>query len=419
MRKTNTHIAFVVKYFPTVSETFIVNQINGLIDAGYTVDLYAYTSVNAPLIHSSLKKHGLVEKVNYFVKPPESKILRFIVFIQWVFKNFFNAKWGLLYKTLNFFKYGKEAYTLKLFFEAQWFLVPNAFTLIHVHFGMNGNRIAKLKAIGVIPKYVKLINTFHGYDLSPEKLPLYAKQYSDLLQEADAFTVNTPYLEGLLKQVNTNNIPCFVLPVGLDTSYFKREKEKGKTDYFDIVFCGRLIPFKAPDLAIEIIKKLIDSGYSNVRLHIIGDGPLKQQLQTDVLNKKLDENVFFYGNLSQETIKLRFQQSDIFILPGRYDIKTGRAETQGLVVQEAQAMCLPVIVSDVGGIKYGVLQNKSGFVIAENDIDGFVKAIQKLIYNPNMKVEMGENGRSFVVENYDNKVLTNKLLLVYKNITSF
>lgn len=417
MNIPNKHIAFVVKYFPTVSETFIVNQINGLIDAGYTVDLYAYVPLNKQLTHGSLKKHGLVEKVNYFVTSPASKILRFTVFIKWILQNLFNIKWRLLCKTLNFVKYGKEAYTLKLFFEAQWFLVPTSFTLIHTHFGMNGNRIAKLKAIGVIPTFVKLINTFHGYDLSPEKLPLYAKQYSDLFKEADAFTVNTPYLESLLKQVNTNNNPCYVLPVGLDTSYFKKDQEKANTDYFDIVFCGRLIPFKAPDLAIKILKQVINSGVTNVRLHIIGDGPMKQRLHVDVQNNKLDKNVFFYGKLSQEAIKLRFQQADVFLLPGRYDEQTGRAETQGLVVQEAQAMRLPVIVSDVGGMKYGVLPNTSGYVIGENDVDGFVKAIQELLLNPNKKEELGLNGRNFVVKNYDNKVLTDALLLIYDKIT--
>lgn len=417
MSKTNKHIAFIVKYFPTVSETFIVNQINGLLDAGYTVQLYAYVQLENTLIHDSLKKHHLLENVNYFVKPPASKVHRFVLFIKWLFRNFYGIKWPVLFKTLNCFKYGKRAYTLSLFFEAQWFLVPYKWELIHAHFGMNGNRVAQLKAIGVLPKSVKLINTFHGYDLSPDMLPLYAEQYSDLFREADAFTVNTPYLDQLLKQVNAHNKPSYILPVGLDTSYFKKEQEKVNTAYFDVVFCGRLIPFKGPDLAIKIIKQLVESGYNTVRLHLIGAGLMNEQLHKDVLSHKLEAHVLFYGKLSQEAIKLRFQESDVFILPGRYDLQTGRAETQGLVVQEAQAMSLPVIVSDVGGIKYGVVPNKSGFVIAENDIDGFVVAIEQLILNPNKKAEFGENGRNFVVKNYDNKVLTDALLSIYNTIT--
>ena len=47
------NVAIVVRYFPTVSETFIVNQINGLIDAGVNVHLYAYKKVEVPFIHES------------------------------------------------------------------------------------------------------------------------------------------------------------------------------------------------------------------------------------------------------------------------------------------------------------------------------------------------------------------------------
>ncbi|MDO6597686.1 glycosyltransferase [Oceanihabitans sp. 2_MG-2023] len=416
MSKQDKHIAIVVKYFPTVSETFIVNQINGLLDAGCKVDLYAYVAIENALIHKSLKKYNLLEKVKYFISPPTLKRKRFIVFLNWIFENFFSIKWNLLFKTLHFFKYGKEAYTLKLFFEAQWFLVPNTVDIIHTHFGMTGNRIAKLKAIGIIPSSVKLINTFHGYDLSPEKLPLYKKKYHDLFHQADVFTVNTPYLEGVLKQVNTNNKPCYILPVGLDTSYFKKEQEKENTGFFDIVFCGRLIPLKAPDLAVAIIKQVILAGYHNVRLHIIGDGPMKAQLQETIKENKLKEYVSIYGQLSQEAIKQKMQLSDMFLLPGRYEAHTGRAETQGLVIQEAQAMCLPVIVSDVGGMQYGVLPNKTGYIIAENDINGFVTAIEQLILKPDLKVELGNNGRDFVVKNYDNKVLTDALLVIYDKI---
>ena len=120
---SNKLVAFIVKYFPTVSETFIVNQINGLVDAGYKVSLYAYQQVEVSLIQESLKKHDLLTKVQYFVKPPISKLERLTVFFKWTHQHFFKIKWYLFFKTLNVFKYGKDAYTLKLFFEAQWFLV--------------------------------------------------------------------------------------------------------------------------------------------------------------------------------------------------------------------------------------------------------------------------------------------------------
>ena len=410
------NIAFIVKYFPTVSETFIVNQINGLIDAGFKVSLYAYQKVDTFIVHESLKKYNLLSNVVYFVKPPVSKLSRLITFLNWTIQNLFKIKWRLFFKSLNVFKHGKDAYTLKLFFEAQWFLTSYDFEIIHAHFGMNGNRIAYLKAYGIIPEQVKLITTFHGYDLVPDKLNMYKEEYNYLFKEAAAFTVNTPYLEGLLQKVNNYQKPCDILPVGLDTTFFRRKTIKNNTEYFDIVFCGKLITLKGPDLAIGILNALHKLGYTQVRLHIIGNGKLRSELEKQVQSLNLKEYTVFYGSLSQKEIIQRFEQADVFILPGRYDPETGRAETQGLVIQEAQSMGLPVVVSDVGGMKYGLLPDESGFIIKEGDINGFVSTVEKFISNPKLKNQMGKVGRQHVKDQYDNGILAEKLLTIYKKI---
>ena len=125
--------------------------------------------------------------------------------------------------------------------------------------------------------------------------------------------------------------------------------------------------------------------------------------------------IIFHGYLSQETIKKRFEQADLLIMPGRYDSE-GRAETQGLVIQEAQAMELPVVVSDVGGMKYGLLPGESGFVIQEGEITGFSQVIEPLIYKSKLKTSMGIKGRKYVVEHYEIQILANRLLTIYNNV---
>lgn len=407
------HIAFVVKYFPTVSETFIVNQINGVIAAGYKVKLYAYNKVEATVIHESIKRYGLIDEVHYFKKPPVSKTKRLYVFLKWTFANLFKIHWSAFFKSINVFKYGKEAYTLKLFYEAQWFIKPHGIDIIHAHFGMNGERIANLKRIGVLPTRVRLITTFHGYDLEPKNIEQYKSTYASLFKYADAFTVNTPYLEGLLQKVNSYTKPCYILPVGLDTQYFKRTNPKLDTPYFDLVFCGKLIPLKGADLAIQVVSELHEGGYKQVRLHIIGDGYLREKLKRQAHEYRLDDCVTFYGTLSQEAIKARFEQADVLVMPGRVDPETERAETQGLVIQEAQAMELPVVVTDAGGMKYGLLPNESGFVVKEKHIDGFIACIEHLIGNPELRIKLGKKGRDFVNQHYTNEVLLKMLLKIY------
>ncbi|WP_047547849.1 glycosyltransferase [Psychroserpens sp. Hel_I_66] len=409
-------IAVIVQYFPTISETFIVNQINSLINAGYNVKLYSYNKVELKFVHNAINRYNLINAVTYFEKPPVSKIRRLGSFFKWTFMHFKHVKWKLYFKTLNIFKYGKDAFTLKLFFESQWFLVENDIDLIHAHFGMVGNRIAYLKTQQVILGSVKLITTFHGYDLIPSKLLDYKAGYRHLFAKANVFTVNTPYLKSILQQINSNNIPCYILPVGLDTDFFKREATKQNHTNFNLVFCGKLIPLKGPDLAISIVKKLQDLGYRDVRLHILGDGALRKDLECQIEDSNLQEVVYIHGKQTQVQIRAFFEKSDLFLLPGLYEKKTGRAETQGLVIQEAQAMELPVVVSDAGGMKYGLLPNESGFVIKENDINAFVEVIERLILDPKLCKDMGSIGRQFVKKNYDNQVLLKKMLEIYQSL---
>ena len=105
-----------------------------------------------------------------------------------------------------------------------------------------------------------------------------------------------------------------------------------------------------------------------------------------------------------------------FLFPGIHEKGTGRAETQGLVIQEAQAMELPVVVSDAGGMKYGLLDGVSGFVVQEGDIEGFAEKIELLINNGQLRVTMAKAGRNFVVQTFDTRILGDKLMQIYEVI---
>ena len=111
------------------------------------------------------------------------------------------------------------------------------------------------------------------------------------------------------------------------------------------------------------------------------------------------------------------RKANFFVLPGITE-ETGRAETQGLVIQEAQAIGLPVIVSDAGGMKYGLIDLETGFILPEGDINAFAEIIKKLIQNPKLAENLGKKGRQYVVENFDSKVLGERLLKIYKELLS-
>ena len=406
-------IAFIVHSFPTISETFIVNQITDLIDRGHEVHIFSFCKVENELVHQKILDYRLLDKTTYYGNFHVSGIKRYGPFLKYIIKEYNNLNFKRLLGNFNFFRYGIKAFNLHFFYKSKWIFNTGNFDIFHALFGGNGAYLAEMKSVGFLSK-TKLLTSFHGYDLTPKFLPNYKTKYRVLFQEADFFTVNTVYLKSVLQRITkTQNVA--VLPVGLDTSEFHPKKSiKNK---FHLLFVGRLIPLKAPNLALEIVRLLIKRGNYNVQLTIVGDGELWKGLNKYIQKHQLQAYVQLKGAQPQEIVKEIMQEADVFIMPGIYD-KNDRAETQGLVIQEAQAMQLPVIVSDVGGMKYGMIDQKTGFVVKENDLDSFVDKIACLIEDSELRLKMGKAGRKFVKKNYDSKVLGNKLEAFYFQMLS-
>ncbi|PKD21136.1 hypothetical protein APR41_12025 [Salegentibacter salinarum] len=404
------NIAFIVKGFPTLTQTFIENQIVALLKEGHDVDIFAFKKGDLSILHPDIAKYHLLDRVTYKEEMPPSKKRRVKDLLLWTKKNFFHIHWREFLHALLSEKYNKETF-LNLFYKSKWFLSGQKYDVIHAHFGDNSIPIANLKEKGFL-RGVKFVVTFHGYDLTPTLLSHYEHQYKEIFKHAYAFTVNTAYTKDLLLKVKPHLQNINILPVGLNPVLFQRENKLKNN--FRILFCGRLIPLKGPFLLLEIIAELRSRGFRDVELEIIGDGECREKLEEKVKQIDIERNVFFRGALNQLEIRDSMEKAFVLLHPGIYDPQTGRAETQGLVIQEAQAMELPVIVSDVGGMKYGLIDGETGFVVKKNDIGGFADAIEKLILNRELREKMGKLGREFVEKNYDSSFLVKKLLDLYK-----
>lgn len=407
------NILVVVGGFPIVSQTFIVNQIVSLIDEGHNVSLYSLKAGDGNKVHNNVISYKLLDKVTYRQKIPVNKIKKYLFLTKWFLKNILTINYSLLFKTFQLFR-NKNGDNLNTIFDSLYFLVNNNFDIIHAHFGQNAVSIAELKEKGFLRKS-KLIVSFHGFDLNPSKTELYKSLYKQLFKQAAYLTVNTIYTKNILLDVNEELNNIFILPESLDTNLFKKKNSKiVNNDIFNIVYCGRLVPFKGSLLLPKIIDELKNRGFNFIELKVIGDGILMTELDLLIKKMNLQDTIILVGTKKQNEIIEIFSTSNIFLLPGIKSKEDNRAENQGLVIQEAAAMELPVVVSDAGGMKYGLIPNKTGFVVNENDIEGFVNAIQRLIEQPDLAIKMGQKGREYVVENYNSKILVKKLIDIYR-----
>lgn len=389
------NILFVVGVFPTYSETFIINQINDLIDRGHNVYLLSMVKGSAAISDSYSNKYQLVEHCMY-----QFSTDHLFVRISNKLKRLLHLESQLAIK---------EVVALE-----------KKIDIVHCHFGDHAVLFHKIYLTNYF-KRAAIVCTFHGYDFEPYRADYYKKYYRHIIARFDLFMYNTVYFGRIIKEV----IPaskCYELPVGfdkyfLDPFYQKRRNVlcDNKT-IFTIVFCGRLIALKGVLLLPEIAKILIDNALTNFVIAIIGVGDLREELIEVIRKNDLGKYFKLYGSLTQEKVFDVMSQGDIFILPGIDDVETGRAETQGLVIQEAQFLGLPVIISNSGGSKFGMLDGETGFVVEQNDVYGFAEKIMLLMLNNSLCNQFSVKAHEFATQYYTSDVLGQRLMDIYKKL---
>jgi len=202
-------IAIFVKHFPKLSETFILNQITGLIELGHNTKIFAIKKNKEGKLHQDILKYSLLDKVYYF--SPQNKIARFFRAILLVLDYCF--KHPLIYLNLfNILRKKKDRAFLKLLFFVKPFLKED-FDILHCHFGPLGIYGAYLKDLGFKGK---LVTSFRGYDLSSTLLTEGNNFYNYLFDKGDLFLPVNEYLKNKLIELGCDKEKIIVHHSGID-----------------------------------------------------------------------------------------------------------------------------------------------------------------------------------------------------------
>lgn len=159
---------------------------------------------------------------------------------------------------------------------------------------------------------------------------------------------------------------------------------------------GRLVEKKGHAHQIDACWELKRRG-TDFRLKIIGEGPLRSALQTQIAGAGLTKQVELAGALAPENVAAAYREADIFWHTGIID---SQGDRDGLpnVIPEALAHGLPVISSAAGGAAEAV--RDSGLIVDPKDATALADAVERLAGDPPLRAEMGEAGRIWVQENF-------------------
>lgn len=215
---------------------------------------------------------------------------------------------------------------------------------------------------------------------------LYSKEKGSVVWNGSASGVNLNKYDITKKEIWDNEI---------------REMHGISTTAFVIGFVGRITRDKGINELLSATKSILEDN-SDVYLFLIGDEDEIQTIDNSLRQWSISEKRVKYFGKSNEVEKY-LSAMNIFVLPSY-------REGFGTVVIEAEAMGVPVIVTDIPGPTEAMEENETGFVVRKSDGKDLEKTIRKALKNRDGLQSMGANGREFVTKNFDQKLLFQKIL---------
>jgi colanic acid/amylovoran biosynthesis glycosyltransferase len=202
--------------------------------------------------------------------------------------------------------------------------------------------------------------------------------------------------------------------INLDKIPFFKRVPPNKNDKIKLLLVGRFVEKKGIQYALKafvLTKKL----HPNISLTIIGDGPLRYQIEQQIQSLGLTKDIILSGFQPHDEVLLQMKESHIFILPS---VTAANGDKEGIpnVLKEAQASGMPVISTYHAGIPELIRNKKSGFLVKERDAYSLSTRLNQLIDNPALWSAFGKIGRKRVEEAFNLQTQIQKLEKMYKEL---
>ncbi|MEF3351633.1 glycosyltransferase [Paenibacillus sp. GYB006] len=290
-------------------------------------------------------------------------------------------------------------------------------SVIHAHFGVDA-----VYALNACNKCnIPLLVTFHGYDITrlpkfkmyPFSYLVYFFNYKKLAENATLFLAVSNHIKTKLIERGFPSEKIMVHYIGIDLEkiVYRDETEINNNEII-ITTVGRLTEKKGIGYLIQAFNNIYEE-FNNIRLRIIGDGPLMNELIELAKSYPSGNKIEFLGNLSHGTVIEHLGRSHIFSLPS-ITAADGDQEGLGMVILEASATGLPVVATKSGGIIDAVKDGETGYLVEEKNVDELSSKLRNLVVSDRLRMDMGRNGRKFMEHSFDIKKQTKKLEEIYQ-----
>lgn len=415
-------VNFFVDSFPSISETFILNQITGLIDLGYDVSIIALANPENDVTHQAVEKYQLISKTTYLLgKEPINVVIRLLQRGVSILKTIWHRRVINALFTGGYLSYNRYGIFAAIVAKHINRKTPKITSdIVVVHFGPTAVLANKLRESGLIGG--KLVAFFHGYDLSSHHvMRCYNKDYAKLFLDAEAIFPISEYWKSTLEKLGCATNKLQVHRMGIPVSQFTFNHDYtdiNDLDCIKLISVARLTEKKGLNVMIEAASLLRDHGF-NFTYKIVGNGPLYKDLANLIALAGLKNHVLLTGSKTQKDVMAELKNSNIFVLPS-FTARNGDSEGIPVSLMEAMAIGKICISTYHSGIPELISDKKNGFLVREKDANAIFDVIKFIINQPKLMRSIRENAHETIINHFNadklNANLSEKLVKILRKL---
>jgi rhamnosyl/mannosyltransferase len=235
-----------------------------------------------------------------------------------------------------------------------------------------------------------------------------------MLRRADRIVVASPQVKALAAEMQPFRDKIDVIPYAVDpnqhapTPAIESRISELRHEQAEpmVLFVGRLVPYKGVDILLGALTAV------RARAVIVGDGPLRADLERLASELGISDRVRFAGNASPSELSALYNACDLFVLPS-----VTRAEAFGMVQIEAMSCRKPVICTDLpSGVPWVNQHGVTGLVVPPSDVRALSDAMQMLLKDDALRARMGEAGRRRVESEFSIARLVEQTTGLYRSV---
>ena len=391
-------VAYIVKRYPRLTETFILNEILAMERLGAQLRIFsllppeppphhpAVRDVTAPVVHLPVAWRA---KLATLARAHKAAIgaapLRYCGAAA-------RAAWWSA-QAPNPLSVWKQ-FIRGGFFATQ--CRQSGIRHIHAHFA---NAPAAVARFASLMTGIPFSFTTHAKDLYLTPKRVIQRRAAAATFVATCTGYNANYLREILPEDDQHKV--HLVYHGIDLSLFAHQPNRAARGARVpvIMSVGRLVPKKGLDDLIAACSLMRDRGIE-FRCLIIGEGPLRKELQGDINRLDLAAHVELRGAMTHAKLIALYGEADIFALPPRI---TEDGDRDGIpnVIVEAMATGLPVVSTAVSGIPELVKHDVTGLLVPPNDPGALAAALQRLLADPRHAMLLAHAARDALEETFD------------------